>query len=614
MEYNKIKNILDRGLKKELEILFEYLESYDTAYHGIGKRIVSDTEYDIIKSTLKKHFPNHKYFKNVGSPVFAKKIVLPYIMGSLDKVGPDKVEEWIIKNGNDVYATEKLDGASILVKWKDGEIEFATTRGDGKVGQNITEKAKHFIPDIPIKETVILRGEALLTGNSHKELGMKNRRNGVAGLLNREDFNQEDVKKIKVIFYEILEAPVSLNNENSRHEYIRSTLKLQTPYYITVENPKLLITLMNKMMRSIKETGEYDIDGFVLTINNSERQDVMIPSNKIAYKVNEEAVPVTVTGVEWNVSKGGKLIPTVLIEPTDISGSTISRTTGFNAEFILDNDINTGAVIGLVKAGDVIPYITEIFTPSTIPHNITLCPSCEGKVMWKGVDLVCANPNDCIDSNIKRTAYFFKKLGSEYITETTIKNLGISSIEEAYELDELIISEIDGFGIKKAEQIVYEIQKTLNTTPIKLLAAFSIDGIGETVSTQIIGLVSDFGELFKLTDLRNVVGPKTTEKFLNGIGKYENLYNFLLSKGLKFEEREMGTLSGKSIALTGKGPMKRNELIKMIQEQGGNVGTVSKTTDYLVCEDPNSGSGKLEKASKYGTKIISYDELMELLQ
>ena len=591
------------------------LKRYDYAYYNDGDRLISDTEYDILKRKAKSAYPNDPYFKVVGAPVTGKKVTLPYKLGSLDKVGPDDIEKYLDDMGDDIVGAEKMDGASILVRWEEGIPVFGATRGDGETGQNISDKLKYFVPNIPEMGVVEQRGEAMLMGTSHIELGLKNRRNGVAGKLNDDKATPEVISKIVPVFYELIEAPVEFETEVERLEYIKS-LGLRIPKYIT---PKMVgrdnfINAMNTMLLDAKNDGTYEIDGIVITQNRSKRQNVMIPSNRIAYKVNEAAIPVKVTGVEWNVSKGGKLIPTILLEPTDISGSTIARTTGFNAEYVINNGIDTGAIIGLIKAGNVIPYITEVLTPSDVPSDITTCPSCEGKLMWKGVDLVCANPDECTDAMIKKTAYFFKKQGSEYITETTIRNLGITSIEDAYELDELDVADMEGFGLKKGEQVVYEIQKTLNTTPAKLMAAFSIDGVGETVATQIVGQFKDAGEWFKGLDLDGVIGPKTAEKFNTSIGKYEKLYNFLLTKGLKFKENVMGELAGKQIALTGTGPVKRNELTKMIQAKGGMVKTVSKTTDYLVAEDPNGGSGKLQTARKYGTKIISYEELLEMVQ
>lgn len=590
--------------------MIDLLKKYDREYDA-GNPLISDTEYDLLKRDCKKRYPDDPYFKSIGCAVGTKEVKLPYLLGSLDKVGPDEVESWVDDNQfiNDcIVAEEKLDGCTIFVKWENGKPVFGATRGNGSVGQDISNKLKYFIPEIKEKGIVELRGEATLMNDSHHVLKYKNRRNGVAGLLRRDDINEEHLKLIVPKFYEVLSAPSLPKTELLRLEYIIN-LGLQIPLIKIYDG----VNNINEHIKNVKRDNVYDIDGVVLVVNNSQRQNVMIPSNKIAYKVNEDAVKVTVTDIEWNLSKGGKMIPTILIEPVEISGSTVSRTTGFNAQYVYDNEIGKGAILGLVKSGEIIPYVVDIFKKAAVilPEY---CPDCGCPLVWKGVDIVCLD-DECLLSNSKRIAYFFKKLDCDYITETTIDNLGIKSIEDMYELNELDFLNIDGFGIKKGEQITNEVQKTLYTSPEKLIAAFSIPGVGVEIATKIMTCVSTFDEIFSLTydRLFDTIGEKTAEKFINNIDKYESLYKFLLSKGLNFKEKPIGDFTGKLFALTGTGTIKRDQLIKMIQAKGGSVNTVSQKTDYLVAEDPDGTSGKLQKARKYGTKIIGYDELMKML-
>jgi len=245
---------------------------------------------------------------------------------------------------------------------------------------------------------------------------------------------------------------------------------------------------------------------------------------------------------------------------------------------------------------------------------ITNCPSCNGKLIWEGVDLVCGN-SDCYDSKVRQIAYFFKTLGAEYFTETTVRNLGITSVEEAYELDELDIANIEGFGIKKAEQIYFEIQKTLKTTPEKLLAAFGISGVGNTLATPILAKYG-FDELFTIKSVDGVdgVGDILSDNLVSSINDFKDLYEFLKEKGLEFMKKEKTNISGMIFTLTGKMPMKRDIITQMIVKKGGTVRGISKNTNYLVTDDPNSGSVKNKKAQSYGTTIIDFDGLMELIE
>ena len=592
---------------------FKKLREYDEAYHIIGSPLVSDTEYDMLWATARDKYPDDEYFHSIGHSLPTEKVKLPYVLGSLNKLKINTIDKWLDKQ-NDIVISEKLDGASIVVTWKNGNVVFAATRGDGEEGQNITDKAKIFCPSIHTNDTVTLRGEVLLIGDDHITLGFKNKRNGVVGLINNDTPSLISLKMIHPVFYEYIDGPIEHRYEIERLDYIKHTLLLNTPNYEltdAADSDYLVDALFIH-----KENSDYDIDGLVLTVNDSVRENVMLPKNKISFKVNEDSIQTKVTGIEWNTTRMGKIIPVVLLEATEINGTTVRRATGFNAKFIKDNKIGTGAIVGIVKSGEIIPYITEVFEPSDINSVDSLfCPSCNGLAVWEGVDLVCVN-KDCSKMAIKKITHFFKTLGSEYMSEKTIEKLNVTTIEDMYELNELNMIQIDGIGIKKAEQIVYETQKTLKTEPEKLLAAFGIDSIGNTLSKEIMKQFT-MDELFDTIDINKlsfILGPKTKEKFLNKINEYSQLYTFLKMRGLKFKENGGGQMfEGKKFTLTGKAPLKRTLIVALIEKNGGTVASISKTTNYLITSDMDSQTGKMKNALEYGTKIMSYDELLSMM-
>jgi DNA ligase (NAD+) len=597
--------------------LLEKLRYHDSLYYGKNTKEISDTAYDLMKEEARSINPDHTYFQEVGAPIFeGSETSLPYLLGSLDKVKSDKIVPWVKAFKDDVVASQKLDGISIMVTWEDGEVIFASTRGDGEIGQDLTEKAKIFVPKIDHMGIVSLRGEALLLGDDYKKFGFKNRRNGAGGILSRENVSIEAVRSIVPMFYEILELDVHiLYTEVSRLAYIEDILELKVPKYQVIEkdNKDVLSTLNNMLIEAKSEL--YDVDGIVVTKNISEREDVMFPNDKVAFKVNTEAIPTPVKYVQWNLGRTGKITPKAFFVPQEIGGVTVSRATCFNYQFVVDGGIGTGAIVGLVRSGDVIPYITEVITPAEKVIFPTVCPECGSELVVIGVELMCVN-EDCLSSNSKRIAHFFITLGAERITKTTIKNLGVSSIEEMYELDEFAISEIEGFGIKKGEQIVNEITKTLNTTPERLLAAFGMPGIGNTLSVPILKIYK-FDDLFEVDDITDVagVGEILSGNLVDNINNFKPLYEFLKGKGLKFmsNDKISGAVVGAKFALTGKAPVGRNEITNMIIAKGGIVKGISKDTDYLVTEDVDSGSIKNKKAQSYGTKIINFAMLVELL-
>lgn len=598
------------------EFLLNKLKRWDNFYFNEGTPEVADTEYDRVKSALRDQYPNDVYFTGVGTPITKKyeEIKLPFIVGGLDKVDVDTVLQWINKENDAIIVTEKLDGNSIICTWDNGKLIFAASRGDGITGQNIINKAKYFIPEIPIKDWVTLRGEVLLEGDLYKGLGFKNRRNGVAGLLRRDEIIPEDLQKLSCIFYEVIEPEIE--SEAHRLAFIKLTLKLRIPENrIILPGTAKISETLSELLINYKENALYDIDGLVLTRNNSSRENVKFPKAKVKFKVNELAKECEVRGLEWNVTRLGMIKPVVIINPTEIMGVTVTRISGFNKEFIESNQIHTGAIVGVVRSGDVIPYITEVFQPSPfvpIPEN---CPSCDSVLVETEKEIICVN-DECYQKKIYKVSYFFTEMGTDNISDRTIEMLGIFSIEDAYNLQVEDIEKIPGFGRRKAEIVYGEIRDTLVTKPERLLAAFGMPLIGTTISKSLMSKFT-IDVLFEITNPDVLgLGPVTSRSLIDNIGKYRDLYNFLIDEGLEFEKEDLTlkTLKGMKFALTGAGPLKRKEYISMCEEKGGEVKGISKDTNYLVTNDVTTNSEKIKAANKYGTKIITYEEFGEMLK
>ena len=593
----------------------EQLKEYDRLYFETGTSPIPDTKYDILKTQAKKEFPNDPYFLQVGYKSEYKKIKLPFIIGGLEKVDVETVGDWANKSDDLIVASEKLDGNSIVATWVDNNLVFAASRGDEDEGSDILEKAKYFIPQIPEKGKVTLRGETLLEGNLHEHFGFKNRRNGVTGLLRRDDINPNDLKLLSVIFYEVIEAPTEILIEVNRLEYIQK-LNLRIPNYILFENGPDLANALSETLFAYKENANYDIDGLVLTFNNSTRENVKLPKNKVKFKVNEAAIICKVIGVEWNVTRMGYIKPVILIEPTQIMGVTVSRVSGFNYEYIRNSMIGKNSVIGVVRSGDVIPYVTEIFEPSELKDMIIpiFCPTCQSELEIVSKELVCQNP-DCYFKNVQEVAHFFISMDCEGISDKTIENIGITTIPGMYQLTQEYLENLPGFGKKKAEKILFEVKKTLKVKPDQLLKAFGIPMIGRTLSKRLCKRFT-IDELFEIKDPDILgLGDITSQTFLMNIQNYKVLYTFLKGIGLEFieEDKSMKTLTGMIFTLTGKDPFNfgRDKIKEIIECKGGEEKGISKTTNYLVTNDVDSKSGKMKSAAKFGVPIINYEELFE---
>lgn len=595
----------------------EKLREYDKLYFESGTSPISDTDYDLLKNEAKNEFPNDPYFNEVGYKSTYKTIKLPFVMGGLEKVDLETVDKWINQKDDIIIVSDKLDGNSILVSWENGKLVFAASRGDENEGQNILEKARFFIPEIPVKEKVTLRGEVVLLGKIHEELGFKNRRNGVTGLLRRDEINPEHLKLLSVYFYEVVECPTHNLNEYERFSYISQILDLDIPqvYMIHNDEKQNAKKILTEYIVWTKENAEYDIDGLVLTFNESTRENVKYPKNKVKFKVNENSVKTKVLDIEWNVTRTGYLKPVILIEPVDINGVTVSRVSAFNYSYIKKFNIGKNSIIGIVRSGDVVPYITEIFEESSkedmiIPEK---CPECGSVLLEIGKELHCTN-DDCYLKNVRKLTHFFTTMGCEEISMMTFKNLGVEFIQEVYLLNEEYIETIPGFGKKKAQKIISEIKKTLKVKPETLLEAFGIPMIGKTLSKELCDKF-DFDELFEIKDPEVLgLGSITSETFINNINKCKDLYLFLKSFGLKFEEKmeiQSDSLNGMSFELTGKGPMERDAIKNLIESKGGKVKGISTNSSYLVTNDLDSKSGKMKKAEKLQIPVITYNELFE---
>lgn len=593
----------------------DLLKQYDDLYFNKGTSPLTDTEYDILKQEAKNENPNDPYFKTVGAPIEIKymEIDLPFIMGGLTKVTPDDIKNWIKNRDLTLVISEKLDGNSILCTWDNGNLIFAAGRGDGNRGQDILQKAKYFIPtNIPYKGKLTLRGEVLLTSNLFESLGFKNRRNGVAGLIRRDLINPLDLKKLTTIFYELVEGPEDVidKSESSRLMFIKD-LGLNVVKYVHMKSSDSNIeNKLCNLLLTFKKESNYDIDGLVITIDDSSRENVLYPKNKIKFKVNESAKITRVTDIEWNVTRTGLLKPVILVEPIEIGGVTVSRASGFNYEFILKNSIGINSKVGIVRSGDVIPYVTEIIE-ATIPEIPKKCPSCGSNLTINGKELIC-NSTSCDRMIIFEIAHFFMSMGTENISDKTISALGVKCIYDMFNLKKEEISKLVGFGERKAEIILNELQRCLITTPDKILSAFGIPMIGSTLSKQLCSRFT-IEELFSIKDPDKLgLGPIISKSFIDNAYKYKPLYEYLLSKGLKFkEDNSEKSLKNIKFSLTGEGPMKRNEIQKLIESKGGQVKGISKDVNFLVTNNPESSSNKTESAKKYGVQIISYDILFE---
>jgi len=604
--------------------------------YRIGDPEIDDATYDMIYDKLKQLDENNFFLSEVGLKSKTKERI-PYFMGSLETFLDDNIKSWINKfdEFNEYVISHKLDGVSVEAEYKYGILKNAWLRGDGEKGENITNKCFKFMGKLQTNkyDTIFVRGEIMFIGNP-VDIGMKNRRNAVAGIIRRDD--GKHLEHLSLITHGWLNPFKEYQMcEYDRLQFLSKLLP--TVRHELIDEYQLgLNKLIEKMQLLYNEDKSYDIDGVVIAINNSSISFDKRPKNKVAYKINRQVTETHVTNIEWNISRTGKIIPLVYIKPVELGGTTISKTSGFNAGFIMSNELGIGSKIILTRSGDVIPYIQKVLTTSDLNTTPKICPSCESPLVWegnyitatnnikpKGVNLVCTNPK-CEDMIQNYLYYFFSRLGLEHFGKKKIESLNCKSIEEIYNLTFDQVRRVDGWGDKSSYDFIKRINDTRKTTPVLLLSALGIPLLGKTLSKLIINESGYSFENLFIESIMNETIIKSRLCQLDGISlhsatlfvnafkeKYEMVKSLL--KYITFIEEDVDTITTKSIlngnsyCITGKLSKPRKTIEKWIIENGGEIKSVS-SCNILICNE-KSNSSKYNQAIKRGIIIMTEDEL-----
>ena len=401
--------------------LFELLIKSDNQYYNIGEPIFTDEEYDEIKEYLRSIDKKNKYFKRIGADITDDtKVKLPFFLGSQDKIKDDDkiLQKWINKynNQSSYIIGEKLDGISCLIVFNDNNI-YIYTRGNGIYGQNISH-LKNKIRGIPsnITDNISVRGEIIINKSNWLKIAHKgsNARNVVSGFVNSKTVDNDIAKYVEFVLYDVLEPR---NN-------LESSLILASNYgFNIVKNIKvgyLSVSSLYDMYKDWKLNSKYEIDGLVVTHNSIYKiKSGENPKYSFAFKsllMQEDAI-VIVSDIEWNISKDKYLKPIVKFNEIKLNGVKIKQATGFNADYIVKNNIGIGSKLAIIRSGDVIPHIKTVLTQSSKP----LMP--DVPYIWKGKDIILDSDIKNRDQDIKIYSNFMKSLNIKGIGEGIITKL-----------------------------------------------------------------------------------------------------------------------------------------------------------------------------------------------
>lgn len=545
----------------------------------------------------------------------------------------------------------KLDGISVILTYENGRLTKALTRGNGEIGEVITNNARTFI-NIPGKiaynNTLILRGEALirysdfevLNNQENVEEKYKNPRNLCSGSVRQ--LNNEITAKRRVHFYayHIISAGEELSFAKKKQgmEWLREQGFEVAPYKeVTAEN------LEKKVAEFSEEVKQSDLpsDGLVLTFDDVAYSQTLgrtakYPHDSIAFKWQDELAETTLRAIEWSASRTGLINPVAIFDPVELEGTTVSRASVHNVSILRELALGIGDRISVYKANMIIPQIYENLTKSgqcSIPEH---CPVCQGETQLQNdngsVVLVCPN-EQCYAKKIKLLSHFVSRNAmnidglSEATLEKFVNESMIHSLVDLFHLNryEEQIVQMDGFGRKSFENLMSSLENAKDVPLANLLYSLGIKGIGLSMAKLIVGRYP-----YAITDMKQLtveelveidgIGEVLAEAFVAYFSEPENQKLVEdLSVVLRVQYPKQSTelpLKGMTFVITGSLNhfANRQECKDKIESLGGKVaGSVSKKTSYLVNNDITSMSSKNKKAKELSVPIINEDKLCQIL-
>jgi len=608
------------------------LSEADGLYSNDGESFIEDNEYDALYQIASRLDPSNVYFTGVGSDVRGGKVKLPYEMGSLNQVEIGDIEDWVTKNGlqdENVVITDKMDGTSALIIYgDDGLPQIAYSRGNGTEGADIS---RHIfkIKNVPkqVSGKMVVRVEVELTETAFAELntkmdrhsskgGYKNARNMIAGIMNRKENPDVVWDYVTVVAYQVVGSEESKTDQMN----ILEVEGFDVTPYTTSTGLELTDEILSEFLNMRRMISDYAIDGVVIDVDSAEKRasmnptrDTLNPEYSIKYKVADDSnyAVATVKGVTWNVSKHGFLKPQVNLEPVELVGVTISNATGFNAAFIVDNGIGPGAKVALTRSGDVIPFITDVIESVKPSYPSEDCEWNETRV-----DLVLLNKDSSDEVIINQNIDFFMKIEAPMLKEGNIRKLFNMGLDAPHHVIRMTREDAIAILGENGNKVFEGLQAKLSDIPAyKLMGAFSTErglGVRKCKKLQaafgLNALVN--GQMMKdqIVEVESF-DEKTADKVIAMMDDFSVFLNYIEGH-YSFEEEvdtSGGSLAGEKIVFTG---FRDAELGEAVEKAGGEMQSgVSGKTTILVCKDPNSTSGKVQKARDKGVRIIGLDEM-----
>lgn len=618
-----LKNYVENGVPyldnlSEDELGAMILKAND-AYTN-SKPLISDAQYDILREYIEDKYPDNEAIQRIGAPVNQKnKVRLPYNMPSMDKIKPDRgsLDNWTKKFGGPYVISSKLDGVSGMYSTI-GEPKLYT-RGDGTIGQDIS----HLIDllRLPKHRDIVVRGEFIIkqkTFEQNHAAKYANPRNMVAGVINSKTIGKrlKEIRDIDFVCYEVIHPVLKPSEQKALLQQIGHN----TVDYETVE--RISMDYLTEAFARFKAESEYELDGIIVEDDEIHPRTASNPEHAFAFKmaIEQQMAETRVLDVEWAASQDGYLKPRVKVEPVNIGGVKIQYASGINGKFIRDNGIGPGAVIQIIRSGDVIPYIKAVLEPVE-----PKMPDIDYVWTDTGVDIVVADLENNSEVRARNIVGFFSDLGIDGLSTgnvTKIINAGYKSIPDVIKMSKADLLAVPGFQEKMAEKIYTGIRDKLASVKlVQLMVASNIFGRGfglKTIKPVMDAhpdfLIADVPDETKVAWLKEAGIKKNAQSIVDAVPVF---LEFLEECGLSGKLEEAGSseknfdvtnpLYKKSVVMT---KVRDQDIIDYLKTVGATLeDTIKKgTTVALIVKSKADVSNKTKDAEKKGVPIMTVEE------
>ena len=663
-----------KEIKKELAALRKEIKYHSNLYYNNDAPEISDYEFDQLMLKLKKLEAEYPELITKTSPTqmvggVAKReagVLVAHDVPMLslqDVFSKEEVTDFVTSlqeqlDNPEFVVEEKIDGLSLALRYRDGELTQAITRGDGVVqGEDVTENArvikdikqklKEQVPYFEVRGEVYMSREAFERVNERQELlGMKtfaNPRNCAAGTLRQLDSRITKERNLSMFVFNLQTAEgIEFGTHTEAYEFMKKQGIKVIHNYRVCHTAEEVLAAIDAIGESRGEL-EYDIDGAVVKLNSLTQREQLgatskVPRWAVAYKYPPEEKETVLKDIELSVGRTGRITPTAIFEPVQLCGTKVERATLHNQDYIDDLDICIGDTIRVFKSGEIIPKVRSVVKekrPSgAVRFTIgNICPACGARAIREEntSDIKCINPScpaqleNHIINFVSRDAMNIKGIGEQNI-KALIEAGYIKDIADIFVLknhrDELIEKGIIGKE-KNTDKVLAVIEESKNNEPQRLLTGFGISGIGKAAARELIlhfGSIdalakADFEAIMKVRDIGEISSKAIYDYFRDKVNI--DIINRLKEQGVNMVLEDTGIVSdilaGKTVVVTGTLPtLSRNDAKSLIEANGGKAaGSVSRKTDYVLAGE--AAGSKLTKAQELGIPVIDEAEFLKMI-